>query len=1077
MGILSAPKYRTFAYIMLVWIIGFLLAGSSQAQEATIMEADQVIRTYPFGDPSPIPILTEQPEIYPYFRFDGFSHEARRETWKVVTLENDYIKVYVLPEVGGKVYGAIEKSTGREFIYRNEVLKFRDIAMRGPWTSGGIEFNFGSIGHAPTTATPVDYEVRKNPDGSVSCFVGAPDLPSRTRWLVEIRLPADKAYFETRMQWFNASPLNQSNYHWLTSAQLARDDLEFFFPGTHYIGHGGEAHPWPTDENERRLSLYRNNDFGGSKSYHILGNYDNFYGGYWHDDDFGYGQWAEYQDYPGQKLWIWALSRQGGIWEDLLTDTSGQYIESQSGRFFNQAGLNSGMRSPFTQQYLAPQQVETGSSLWFPVKAIEGMVDASPFGILNVDVRDDEIWVGLNSLQVIDDQLRIHVGDSLIQASHVRLAPMEVHETTVSLPPESRGQHVAVELGDDKLFYTSNTSRNRLERPLWSDHVYDESTAEGQFRIAEEQAKYRSYEDALANYLSVLQKEPLHIEAAVRIAELYYKQGQYQQGVDYVQRALKISAYHPAANYYYGLLQQELGNTVDAREAFEWAARDPAYRTAGNIALARLSIRQNRWKEAAASAERALNSDSGNVAALQLLALAMRKQDRAEDAEAVLDSIEAADPLNHFVRFERYFQNPSSQRLEEIQRRIRHELPYQTYLERGIWYANMDLTSEAVEVLEAAPEQPVVAFWLAYLLRDDDLDRSRGALKRAEAQAVDFAFPYRRETRQALEWAGNRSASWKTGYYLGLVYWANGQKKKAWEEWQALEETPDYGPFYLSRGLLAQELETDDPLADFNRALEVSPDEWRAWHHRVEYALQKSSAGAVVEQAREAYERFPENYVVGMDYARVLLATSDYENGLEVLNQIRVLPYEGAGEGRRLWMRANLHRGLDLLAADRPAGALEYFQHANRWPEHLGVGRPYHPDTRMVDYLIAEALRRTGRAGPAEERLEGIAEYTQAHRPQLEVQDYFGMLAYQQLDMPEKADSLLSRWITERGGRSPITQWVQARLNGRTQQAARIAEGRRLRDGGEADPWEAQVRDSEFELVVEIAETLDGLQN
>lgn len=1062
---------------MLVWIIGFLLAGSSQAQEATIMEANQVIRTYPFGDPNPIPILTEQPEIYPYFRFDGFSHEARQETWRVVTLENDYIKVYVLPEVGGKVYGAIEKSTGREFIYHNEVLKFRDIAMRGPWTSGGIEFNFGSIGHAPTTATSVDYELRKNPDGSVSCFVGAPDLPSRTRWLVEIRLPADRAYFETRTRWFNDSPLNQSNYHWLTSAQLARDDLEFFFPGTHYVGHGGEAHPWPTDEEGRRLSLYRNNDFGGSKSYHILGNYNNFYGGYWHDDDFGYGQWAEYQDYPGQKLWIWALSRQGGIWEDLLTDTSGQYIESQSGRFFNQAGLNSGMRSPFTQQYLAPLQVETVSSLWFPIKAIDGMVDASPFGVLNVEVRDDEVWVGLNSLQVIDDQLRIHVGDSLIHTSRVRLAPMQVHETTISLPPESQGQQVEVDLGDDKLFYASNSSRKRLERPLRSAHVYDESTAEGQFRIAEEQAKYRNYEDALANYLAVLQKEPLHLEAAVRIAELYYKQGQYEQGIDYARRALEISAYHPGANYYYGLLQQELGNTVDAREAFEWAVRDPGYRTAGNIALAQLNIQQSDWEGAAASANRALNSDSGNVAALQLLALVMRKQDRAGDAEAVLDSIEAADPLNHLVRFERYFQNPSSRKLEEIQRHIRHELPYQTYLELGLWYANLNLTDEAVGVLEAAPEQPVVTLWLSYLLRNDDPGRSRKALKRAEAQAVDFAFPYRRETEQALEWADNRSASWKAGYYLGLVYWANGKKEKAWEEWQALGEAPDYGPFYLSRGILAQELETGDPLADFNRALEVSPDEWRTWHHRVEYALQQDSAGMMVEQAREAYERFPENYIVGMDYARVLLATSEYEAGLDVLNEIQVLPYEGAGEGRRLWMRANLHRGLDLLAAGQPAGALEYFQHANRWPEHLGVGRPYHPDTRMVDYLIAEALRRSGRADQAEERLEGIVEYTQAHRPQLEVQDYFGMLAYQQLGMPEKADSLLSRWSTERGGSSPVTQWMQAWLNGRTQQAARIAEGRRLRDDGEADPWEAQVRDSEFGLVVEIMETLDGLQN
>ena len=70
--------------------------------------------------------------------------------------------------------------------------------MRGPWTSGGIEFNFGSIGHTPATASPVNYKLQENPEGSVSCIVGAPDLTSRTEWRVEVKLPADKAYFETR---------------------------------------------------------------------------------------------------------------------------------------------------------------------------------------------------------------------------------------------------------------------------------------------------------------------------------------------------------------------------------------------------------------------------------------------------------------------------------------------------------------------------------------------------------------------------------------------------------------------------------------------------------------------------------------------------------------------------------------------------------------------------------------------------------------------------------------------------------------------------------------------------------------
>ncbi len=92
--------------------------------------------------------------------------------------------------MGGKVWGATEKSTGREFVYQNHVMKFRAIGIRGPWTSGGIEHNFGlDLGHAPWTASPVDYILKENDDGSVSCIVGGLDLASRTQWRVNILLP------------------------------------------------------------------------------------------------------------------------------------------------------------------------------------------------------------------------------------------------------------------------------------------------------------------------------------------------------------------------------------------------------------------------------------------------------------------------------------------------------------------------------------------------------------------------------------------------------------------------------------------------------------------------------------------------------------------------------------------------------------------------------------------------------------------------------------------------------------------------------------------------------------------------
>ncbi|MCK5210565.1 MAG: DUF5107 domain-containing protein, partial [Cyclobacteriaceae bacterium] len=321
--------------ILVIALCSFIFEKKALGQNATIIEEIKSIKTYPYSDPSPLPSVAISKKIfpfYPYSFFDGYTRKSENMDWTVVTLENDFIEVTVLPGVGGKVWGAIEKSTGKDFIYLNHVLKFRSIGIRGPWTSGGIEHNFGlDLGHAPWTASDVDYVLKENPDGSVSCVVGGLDLASRTQWRVDIRLPKDRAYFETNSMWYNPTPLHDAYLSWENTAYHTGDDMQFYFPGTHHIGHGGKVSPWPIDIDGNNLDMYRENNFGTSKSYHVFGMYPSWFGAYFHNSEFGSGHWAPYDDAPGKKIWIWSLARDGAIWEDLLTDTDGQYIEAQSG--------------------------------------------------------------------------------------------------------------------------------------------------------------------------------------------------------------------------------------------------------------------------------------------------------------------------------------------------------------------------------------------------------------------------------------------------------------------------------------------------------------------------------------------------------------------------------------------------------------------------------------------------------------------------------------------------------------------------------------------------------------------------
>lgn len=343
-----------------------LIGGILLAASVSVSKMDML--TYPFSDPDPVPATSEC--RYPYFRYDGSTTQAVVRAWKCITLESDRTRVVVLPEVGGKIWAAIDKVAGRDFLYCNHVMKFRDIAMRGPWLSGGIEFNFGIIGHAPSSSTPVDWFVRTNSDDSVSCFVGSNEYITRAFWQVEIRLVDGVDGFETRTVWHNASGLNQPYYHWMNAAFSVRGDPVFHYPGDSVVGHEGEVQTrrWPkSDDGRHDLSVYSDNAFGGAKSYHVINGDNGFFGVWWRAEGFGASHVNDRSEKYGRKIFFWALSREGGIWEDLLTDSDGQYAELQSGRGFVQPRRNN-YRTPFKHPVFSPGTTETFTDKWAPVR-------------------------------------------------------------------------------------------------------------------------------------------------------------------------------------------------------------------------------------------------------------------------------------------------------------------------------------------------------------------------------------------------------------------------------------------------------------------------------------------------------------------------------------------------------------------------------------------------------------------------------------------------------------------------------------------------------------------------------------
>jgi tetratricopeptide (TPR) repeat protein len=975
--------------------------GSSPG--AGVVESRESIRTYPFSDPDPVPIFARSSmggqgaRLYPYFMFDGFTATPVEKPWTVVRLKNPYVEVAVLPEAGGKVWGAREIATGRDFLYWNHVLKFRQIALRGPWTSGGIEWNFGIVGHAPSTATPVDYIVRKNRDGSASCIVGTMDLGSRTRWSVTITLPKDSAAFETSALWVNPTPFSQSYYAWSCAAIKTGEDLKYTFPGRWFIGHDYSVplESWPVDRSGRDLSWYKNNATPGSKSYFTVGQYEDFYGAWYEKSDTGFGHWSRYEDMPGRKVWIWDLSRSGGIWVDLLTDTDGQYTEPQAGRLLNQSDHGD----------FAPGSADRWQEQWFPYRGIGPMAQASPHAVLSASRAGATLALGVFALRPVADDLTVSTGGKELYRERLALAPEQSWKKDVPLAGAPADAPLEIRLGA-KLVYRTAPGTDNLERPLRFNTPAG-SSAEALFLQARGLERERRLADALDKYLAAIAEEPLHVRALARAAELYTRRGEPGRALELAGRALSVSMYDPEANYVYAIAARRMGRLVDAKETLGWAARSPQFKAVALVQTAEIAILEKDYDRAAESAFKALVTDDLNVNALEVLAVSHRLAGRKSEADRVLGWLNDVDPLDHLIRFERYLRTREAKDLEACRALIRSELPHETWLEMAAFYLRLGLGADAVEALKAAPPQATVLYTLAHLLRETAPAESAAYLEKASAASPVLVFPFREEEIAVFSWAlAARPADWKPKYFLALILWSKGRLDEAGDLFEMIEAS-DFPPFYVARGAFFERTDPARAAVDYLRAVELEPSGWRARHTLTGFLLRQGRAQEAAASARKGAADLPAEVPLQVDLAQALLAAGDPDEAATVLDRVAALPYEGASDIHGLYVRAHTGIGLAALKKGAWAEAVQAFELAKLYPEKLGTGAPFHPDARMQDYFIAAALDRMGQKDKAAALREAIRNDTLTYWDEARPNGYFGGLVLEKLG--RKEDRLKAR--------------------------------------------------------------------
>lgn len=977
-----------------------------QAQnKPQIIEIEEEYTTYPFFDPNPIPVLGK---IYPYFRFDGYTTQSIKKKYKIIILENDYLKIKILPEIGGKIWSVVDKTSEKEMFYDNKVIKFRDISLRGPWTSGGIEFNYSVIGHDPSSSFPVNYSTAYNTDGSVSCWISNFDLITRSRWTVEINLPQDNGWFTTSSIWHNSNSASQPYYNWVNTGINATEDLELIYPGTYSIGHGGDIIPWPMDEVlGKNLSHWAENDFGGSKSYHVAGTYDKYFGAYWANENFGMMHISDRDEKVGKKFFTWALSDEGKIWEELLTDTNGQYLEVQSGRLFNQNEANSSL-TPYKQIYFDPYSTDVWTEYWFPFKNTGGVVDASLYGVINFNEGNGTLDFVISPLKKVSDTLKLYDANGEILASQpITLSVAKTYSTNIQFPPEKSVHKITL---SNHTIWTKD--EKILDRPTAETDNFDWNTAYGKYILGRDYSGMRYYNEAKKYIKESLELDPNYIPSLVEMSRHFYRNMDYDSAYFYARKALSFDTYHPDANFEYGRSAKQLGKIFDSLDGYEIAAITTPMRSAAYTEISKIYFTSKDYDKSEEYAQKSLINNSLNIEGLQLLYLSyINKKDLHKSAE-IAERIKIIDPFNLLILFEST--TPGTDLFLE---KLHTEMPVQSVLELALWYYTLGMERESHTLLKAVPESAEAKYWLAFLNKDTPAGET--LLFEADLQDPSFEFPFRSESKKVFEWAMSKSNSWKPTYYMALLQGSVNNYEAARNLLNKLGDQPDFSPFYSLRASFTyDDIEKE---RDLKRAVSLSPTEWRYNHQLTNHYLDKQQFVKAIQTIKPLYTKNKNHFPTVSLYARALMSNRQYVEADKILNTIHILPFEGERGGRVMYREIKMMLAIQELGKGKTKTAEDKVLESLQWPRYLGVGKPYDDwiDTRLEDWMLAMIAIKLKKHAEKEFYLNKVA---QSSHPSNNLATLLQCIAWSQLGEQQKADDLFAEWSSHQGNSNTL-EW------------------------------------------------------
>ena len=1050
---------KTYAIILLF----AALTASAQNGPVKMWEGVENLPTYRVNAPERAPLFERdfayqraKRGVYPYAMNDNPTIEKVDSAHRALYLENDYVKVCVLPDIGGRLFYATDKTNGYEIFYRQSVIKPANVGMLGAWISGGVEWNVFHH-HRATSQYPIDFKLVDNGDGSKTIWVGEVENRHRMSWAVGLTLHPDKSYIEVTGRFFNNSIDRNSMLHWNNVATHANENYQIIFPECTEFGmfHHKLSHiHWPVPQTPYKnnpdyigkdISWWKNLPSLTGDSVFIHDLQDDFVGGYDHGVDAGTMLAGNHNINKGGKFWTWGPHAYGHAWDCVtLTDSDGPYVELMTAAYSdNQPDYC----------WINPQETKEFTAYWYGIRDLDNVNRGNEKATVNMDIDPSgAIHVAANVTQIRRNaRVEVSHNGKILYSKVATMSPdrpfaddFKVDASEVAEPAEVLMSLYSAEgeLLIDYHPYKHDLSKPHPEDllPVNPDPKSIENTEELFYVGMRNLQFHQAHTDPMDYFNEVLRRDPGDVRTNTQVGILLRKAGDYDRAAEHLRRAVS----RQTANYTRpsdGEAMYNLGLILKAQEKWEpaidtlyRAAWDYEYASAAYYQLAQISARLGNDRRALEEVDMAVNYNGMNIDARNLKTTLLRHAGRKSEAVALAREVVKFDPLNYYATNELVLlgAKPATE-LKALLRGVP-----ESYLELALYYYNNGFVKEMKDVLtssEAVRPYPTVEYWLGYLAdKAGDRQQALAHFRNAESCTIDYVFPFRLESikafEKALEYIPDSHNTW---YYLGNLYYHKqpDQARACWEK--AVEAKPDFamalrnlGWYWRFRnenkdkdfsdyakaiGYYKQAIESD---ADGNAIFLAECDEI------MEFVKAPLSERYDLFNGKEAlYEK---RYDSETKALKQRILQGEYAPVLEKLQTRFYSRREHIEDLHDIYVDVCLLSGFEAWTRGDNEEALKYMLLADEYPGNHGYAHlEYYARDAQVYYNIGLAYEKVGDAESAERYYQMASEVSV--KPADGIYNYEKGLAMRKLDPKAQVKAMYKDIV--KTGKAGITTYVQ----------------------------------------------------